>query len=294
MPLSRRTALALGGTTLASVVALPGCLDAGDGSDPGASTGTATATDDPRATGTPGSTPTPTQRGLRLAEALVVPELVVLDTADALGTVGGRAERFLLVRASAPPDEAPSVDAFELDTDQGAYTPATDLGGGYDVERLRTRRPPYDGSGEGWLVFRLPAPLVTDRATLRWPDGERPLDAAPLARLTRGPTTFAVDSFAAPASVVNGETATLTVDVANTGATDGTFVAALNRSGPLVASAPEAAVELDVPAGETRTWSYEYTPDVSYRDENGEIPDVRFRLRWRGGAAAAVLPVTVE
>ena len=71
---------------------------------------------------------------------------------------------------------------------------------------------------------------------------------------------------------------TAAVKAENTGDVDGTFVGALNRVGPDVAYAPEAAIVLGVPSGESASWEFEH--DLKFRYENREDPRMRLYLLW--------------
>ena len=98
-----------------------------------------------------------------------------------------------------------------------------------------------------------------------------------------------VRKFAAPEGVALDEAVTLSVAVANVGDVDGTWVGALDGSGPSIASTLEAVARLAVPAGETRTWEHVDALEDRYGDAAGETT---FRLDFRGGDRSRTVRVT--
>ena len=293
--MQRRTFL---GGLATGVVAVSGCIgggtDGGDGSDgddgsdgrdgpPGAGP-TSTERRPPdtdRATPVPPDTAEPSPRGPSdtpgtgpgpssgfVTEAFAAPELVAPNSPDSFG-VDGR------TGSNAPP----AVEDVALTASGDSFTATTDVG--YGTYALFDRGGAYRPSDDprGWVVFRLPKPLDATDATVSWPAGEYALDGDLVGSLSRPPTTFEVRAFEAPAAAEFGDTVTATVRVANTGDVDGTFVAAVNRVGPLIAYAPAAAVRLPVPAGETVAWRYEHTIDHTPAEDR----PMRIHLLWRDG-----------
>ena len=130
-------------------------------------------------------------------------------------------------------------------------------------------------------MARLQSPQAAggEMATLTWERASHEFGEAALERLRRPPASFDV-RFEAPEAVSPGETVTVTatVTVKNTGNVDGTFVGALNRVGPRIAYAPEAAIVLDLPCGESASWEFEH--DLKFRYENREDPRMRLHLLW--------------
>jgi hypothetical protein len=224
-----------------------------------------------------------------VTEATVTPQYVARNSPDSIGVSGDPDEQFVVLTVAADGADYPTAGTFALEAGRESYDPADDIGGmggglwGYE-ER-------YAESGRGWLAFAVPKPLDADAVTATWPGSEYALGEDLVAELARPPTTFELREFAGPDAVQVDEDATLSLTVANTGDADGTFVGALNRSGPSVAYIPETAVHLPVPAGETVTWEYTNAPDDRYGTVS-EDSEMTFRLQWRN--ASESLDVTIE
>jgi len=275
---------------------LGGCLAESDGSGDGPDDGPRTVPGTDEATETDGRTPTSDRSGTTepgadepsnggetvtgefVEELFAVPELVALNSPDSFGVYGDRDEQFVVGRLNAGGGAAPAVEDIALAVDGETYSVETEIG--YGPWALFDYDGPYDPAdgAQGWVLVSVPNPLDADDAALTWPGGEAAVPESERAKLSRPPTDFAVRSFDAPEAVDEGEGVEATLTVANTGDTDGVFVAAVNRSGPRVAYAPESAVQLSVPAGETRTWTYEHT--VEWEDMETERP-MRVHVRWR-------------
>lgn len=277
MERTRRTVLASLGTLLSA-----GCL--GQDTPGGRQTETTTTTvDDTTAT-------TATGTGeVTVSDLAVTPQYVARDSPDSIGTYGARNEQFVVATVSAAGDGAPDREEFALAAGEETFDHAEGVGG--MGGHLWDRGEPYGEASEGWLAFAVPTPLDVGSAATTWPGGEHTLDDDALGRLRRPPTDFEAREFTAPDSVRLDEDATLTLTIENTGAADGTFVGALNRSGPSVAYAPETAVRLAVSAGETATWRYTNTPDDRY-GERAET--MTFRLQWGDESLSRAVAVTAD
>lgn len=252
----------LTGAVLAATASTAGCLVGGsEGDDP---------TD----------TTTPHPGGDVTVEAVtVVPEVVTYDSPDSYGVYGSRDSQYVIAEIEVDdPDHRPP-GSFGIEVGDATY-PATneigraggwlpDFGNAYDSRGA-------DEPGVGWIAVQAANPLVGD-ATLVWEGGEYEFGERASELLARQPADFQV-SLDVPASAEVGETVTATVTVENVGDVDGTFVGALNRVGPLVAYAPEAAIVLDAETGESATW--EFTHDLDERLEDREDPRMRLHLRW--------------
>jgi hypothetical protein len=294
----RRTFL---GALAAGVGGLAGCIDGGQAADSGDSQGGAADTDDPttartpttdtatdRTTDTAGSTDSategddPAQTTVTadiVTDLFAVPEVVAPDSPDSFGVFGERGEQFVVAMLDTTVAESVPVADVSLSADGQSFPATTEVGyGAWELFDLGEAYDPEDYP-QGWIVVPVSKPLEVDTARLTWPGGEHVLGDDALARLARPPTTFAVESFEVPETVTVGETMTATATVTNTGDTDGTFVAALNRSGPLIAYAPQAAVRLSVAAGATETWTFEYTADPMGGLSERSVMDLHFHHR---------------
>jgi hypothetical protein len=274
-------------------IAAAGCLERGGPADDSTRRGDEPTTDDNETTaeGT-------TFSGVEIGDVTVTPELVAMNSPDSIGTFGGRDEQYVMATVSSRGSNIPEYGALELDAGGTAYAADEDAGGtnGYLWEFESPYRSRYgdDGATRGWAVFPVPKPLDTETAAITWPGGERPLDSDAVDYLARPPTEFEIREFAAPDSVDVGEEATVSVTVENAGDVDGTFVGALNRVGPWVAYAPQAAISLDVPTGDTATWEYSHTPDERHVDHDDESLTMRFNLDWRGERVTREITVETE
>ncbi|NHN47176.1 hypothetical protein G9464_06125 [Halostella sp. JP-L12] len=275
------------GALTAGVGAFGGCLDRAR-SDPG------TATDDE--TSTDGTTDDDgAYAGVTVERAEATPEYVASNSPDSIGTYGERDEQYVIASVTADGTPAPPRAAFRLRIGDRSIPPTTEVGG--MGERLWDYGDPYDSeNGEGWVAFEVAKPLDAEGARLTWPGGGHELDEGAVERLSRPPTTFEVRGFDAPESMALDETVTAELTVANVGDADGTFVAAVNRTGPSIAYTPEARISLDVPAGETTTWVYESGPDDRYADpsDGSEGLQMIVRLRWRDGSLSREIAVETE
>jgi hypothetical protein len=291
MSRTRRSLLVALATTLGAGCTAPAGRS-GDGADETATTATSppaertpTATASPTRTDTSTATPTPGS-DVTLADVRVTPTLVQLYT-DSIGVYGDAGEQFVVATASAEEPPAPPVDDFAVETDGESFGVVDGLGSGHPFYEAYNA-----GGGEArrWLAFALPKPLDVGRAVVTWPGGERALSDAALARLARPPTSFEVREFTAPEAVALDEPAPLSVTVANVGDADGTWVGALNRSGPSIAYTPETVARLAVPAGGTRTW--EYVNEPGDRLDGNPAGEMTFRLAFRDGDRSRTVEVS--
>lgn len=275
---TRRSVLA---ALVGTAVAGGGCVGGTDDS----ATGATTTSPADRTTTEPTTTaPTTASYDASVSRTAVTPGLVARNSPDSITVYGSRGEQYVLAEVTVQGDRPPG-DAFALHTDAGAF-PATTEFGGYGPELYgRGRR--YGDEATGWLAVVPPKPVETDRAALTWPGGEFQLPDGAVRRLARPPTTFETRSLEAPDSVAADADVTLSVTVANTGSADGTWVAALNRSGPSVAVIPETTASLQVPAGETREWTYTNTA----ADRYGDGDRMELRLVTRNGDTTRTVTV---
>ncbi len=266
-------------TAVAGVGAVGGCLNQSDSE--AATTGPAGSSN--------GDESPEEQRetaGAAIDDVTVAPEIVVLDSPDSIGTLGERGDQFLLASAASTGDGSPDCDEFALETGGETYG-SVDAVDGRRVTQLwnvEERGTLYGDDQAGWLLFQCPKPLDADDAAITWPGGEYALDDGVAAELARPTTTFEVVEYGGPETIAVGEEIPITLTVRNTGDADGTFVGGLNIAGGRVAHAPETAVRLEVPAGETATWSYEH-PDGDH---------MSFILNWRAGRRTYETEVETE
>jgi hypothetical protein len=269
MSLSRREVLLVGGT---AVTTFAGCTTISD------------------IVGTP----------VTVASVKQSPAIVVSNSPDSIGTHGIRDEQFVLITVTSGEDATgdgtttggstlvPDRDEFALEADGDSYsaTPLKQLGS--------TSSGNWIGVGDGmkrvpenFLLFQLPNPVETDELTLQWPGGKHTLDGQIVEAVSRPPTAFAVE-LTAPDAVANREEVTVTLDVQNEGEVRGTFVGALNRKGGKYFHSPIGGVSLTVEAGESRTWTHSYTPDLDSVDEDERAT---FTLGWRRKEAESTIRI---
>ncbi|KAB1188882.1 MULTISPECIES: hypothetical protein [Haloferax] len=281
---TRREILGLGGSTLAL---LSGCL-----SDPPSTSDDADTTDPPTQT----TRPTTTEPAdVTVSNVQVTPELVGLNSPDSIGTVGDRDEQFVLVTILVDGESSPPVEEFTLATDDQDFSaiPPDDLPA---YGRLWSRGYAYGSRGHedstassGYLAFRVPKPLETSEVVFRGPGGQFTFGANVGEKLSRPPTDFAVSDVTAPETVESLSEMSISATIENVGSADGTFVGALNRTGPLVAYTPVERVELELAPGESTTWEQSYTLSL---DGGTEPRPVQFHLVWRDGRVST--ETTVE
>jgi len=271
--MDRRSLLA---ALVTGAAALAGCIgndgDSGnsdatptDGSDDGDQTPTDAADDGDQ---TPEST-----ADVTVEQTAVTPEIVALDSPDSIGSYGAREQQYLLAEITASGELSP--DDLELAAGDGSYTPSERIGRGITLRSYGDQYFPTEAQS-GWVAVEVPKPLDATSATLTWPGGEHALGEPAVGTLRRPPTSFDV-TVEAPDQVEAGSSATLSVTVANTGDHRGTFVGALNRTGPSIAYTPVTAVELRLEPGESDTWEHSYGP---LGDTDAEFS---FKFNWRNG-----------
>lgn len=277
-----------------AIVAGAGCIESDTGPSANSETTTVATTTEapstPSSNGTtePESSSDTTATGdVTVSDVSVTPGVVARDSPDTIDVYGERDEQYVLVRLAVERSPTPETDAFALQTDERTYTVDSSVGGmGGELWDLGE---PYENGSSGWIAFVLPKPIETGDAKFTWPGGTHPLTEDHVAAVGRPPTSFEVQEFSAPESIRTDEDADLTLTVENTGDVHGTWVGALNRSGPSVAYIPEVAISMDVEAGETATWEYTNTPDDRFGTMEGSMD---FKLRWRDGSLFRTVDVT--
>lgn len=281
----RRRYLRIGGVSLAG---LAGCLSfeppAGTDGDDSDSPDDADASPTPTTAATESPSLTATATSLQ-------PGVVAMTTADSIGTLSDDGSQYLYVRVSVESGDAPAPADLGLHFDGDRSPPADErrLWRNYNDEEGRYAA----SSGEGWLLFELPAAGDPDDLALTWDGGEVTVEddvAGSLsARLANPapPLTLEVD---APESLERGQTPEVEFSVANEGPRTARFVAGLNRTGPSIAYAPIEAVSRPIPADATETWRVRDTSRIGNPglDDLGDgEPDMTYRVHWLGGSRTA-------
>ncbi|WP_231185533.1 hypothetical protein [Haladaptatus sp. DYF46] len=272
---SRRDALRLGGGVL---TLLAGCTtDSNRQTDPATTTGT-TMTDS-KATTTTSDGTTTAATDATVTNVETTPALLVMNSPDSTGTYGERDEQFVIVTVESD-GSLPDRDEFTLEADGTSYVQPS----------VRDRWVQGDGYSvvpDNHLSFSVPKPLDATGVSLRWKDDTYWIGKTALRTLRRPPTDFSVEA-SAPKPVTESDDVTLTLTVENTGEVAGTFVGALNRSGPNVAYTPVTAVSFEIEAGESTTWSHSYeTDDYVAEDEL----TMTYHLDWRDGSRSRTIRI---
>ena len=273
--LSRRKILQTGSLGILSAIA--GCSN---GLNSDSDTPTATLQ---HATETRTSSPTATVTAtgpLSVGRVTVWPQVVAMSFPDSIATYGDRDEQYVLAVVGG---DGPDYEAISLRAGSEVY-PSAENPGGYASDSLRTEDDTlgrYTGSGTGYVLFSVPKPLDADVVRLEWDETENapgttaaaqhvhdlPTDIGPV--LARPPASFEMRAFDKP----DDDSGTLELTVANVGDVAGTFVGALNRSGPNAGTRSVAAIRLAVEPGETASWTID-------EDFDGEAT---YKLDWQGG-----------
>ena len=216
----------------------------------------------------------------------VEPTLAVVYTD--VGRVWGEVDRQYVVTSAVPVGEHPPArGGFALETDTKSVEPMDPL----NPHVLLDSGTSYRGA-PGWIGFSVPKPLNVERATITWPGGARDLSDAAIERLARPPTAFEVHEVSTPASAAPGDDVLLSVTVENVGDVAGRWVGALTRAGPEVVHVAEAAIRMDVPADETRTWEYQKRVPDDLGDR--AAAEMTFTLDHRDGRLSRTVAVESE
>jgi hypothetical protein len=286
----RRTYLALAGSGLA---ALAGCTDgAGSGDptdDPGAGTSSDGGTTTLGTTSEPGTTIGGDSAIARVGLDHLLPGMVQPVSPDSIGvTEDGSQYLYLSVtkrEGADPPARGDFSFAFAGDT----HGPSEYEDDAWEFWRTRESGEGnrYSAAvGSGWLLFRLPATADDPGdCTLEWPSGSWTAPEALRERLAGPHPEMAVD-VDVPSTVSELEKPTIEVTVENQGDVTGGFVAALNRSGPMVAYMPLTTARFAVPAGETKTWTYTDEQVDLYAGDETRAKPARYHVHWHDGGTA--------
>lgn len=221
---------------------------------------------------------------------------------DAFGVVGTSDDQFVFVDASVrgegPP---PAPHRFALVADGAGYGSGLDFVGPARVGAPVSGRPYSDSNRQGYVAFRVPAPLDAESVAVVVGDGgPRTTDMAPdpdgfAARWTAPPS--AVDplrspppAFAAtveaPVSVAADEPIPVAVDIVNEGDGPGVFHGAINHQGPLYSA---AGFDRSLESGESTT--HEMTVDYHV---GSETPPERVQFSVIGPGLSESVEVAIE
>lgn len=265
--MNRRALLASAG---GSIAALSGCLRFTEDRDDPPTEQPPVDSETPGEDGTPTPAPSVTVESAVQQWGYVTP-----DSPDSIG-VTDTETRYLVAEVTAT-DGALDRDVFTFTVGSAGAKPTrperfyrTSWGDEQWYERGRER---------GLLLFELPDELGSSPPRLVWPGGDwRPGEA--LVKRLSAPKPSMSASLSVPDAADGSTEKTVEVEVTNAGETEGQYLGALNRVGPMTAYTPVARVTGLVGAGESRTieiadsWS-EY-PSAEKRGD-GET-DVTYRL----------------
>jgi hypothetical protein len=228
-------------------------------------------------------TTTATPPSVSVSPLSLQPVLVDMNSPDSIG-VFGEDQQYLFLDIEVTGDEAPATDEFAFNFDGRETTPYDpDSGFWTDYNPVGLR---YDSTrGEGTLAFELPATGDASEAALTWAGGEWTPGATLRERLAAPAPPLSLE-WSVPETAEVYDRPTLGFTVTNEGSLTGQFVAALNRTGPVIGYAPITSVLRTVPAGETI--SFEITDTVDLRapatDRVGDDEsDLAYTLDWAGG-----------
>lgn len=226
------------------------------------------------------------------------PAVVTQQTADSMGVTSAEGTQYLYLDVAVTSGAVPAREDLRVRFDGNEFEPISQ-----DMRLWRANEhgnSRYDAkNGGGWLLFSLPQTGNASEFALIEADG---VGVGPVVSSASMDVDGRLESrtpplsleWSAPDTVEPGTTPTLSFTVTNEGNHDGTFVAALNRSGPSIAMAPIAAIREVIPPGEPTTFEVTDTLDVeSPGSENvGDgNPDMRYDLQWTDGSESQHLRV---
>jgi hypothetical protein len=308
MPSSRRALLTGVG---AALTGLAGCLDASNGSTE--------PTDSPSSTPTVTTTPTPTavpaEDSLTLGDSLDVDGVTVtvsdfvtthsvryLTAPDAMGVAATENDQFAFVDVSVRGEgRPPAPHRFALVADGTGYGSGLDYVGPARVDAPVTGHRYDDSNREGYVAFRVPAPLDAESVAVilgdRGPettdmqsdtDGVRAAWSIPpsLTDALRSPPPAFSTRIEVPESVAADEVVPVRIDVTNEGEGVGTFHGAINHQGPLYAA---DSFSVSLPPGESTT----HEATVGYY-RGSDSPPERVQFGVVGPGVSESFSVSIE
>jgi hypothetical protein len=248
MPSSRRAFL---GSLGAALPGLAGCLDAPTDGDAGSPTDAGTT---PPPTATPadatlGDTVAVGDVSVTLSTLVTAHSVRYLTAPDAVGVTGAGDDQFVFVDVAVRGEgRPPAAEQFAFLADGDRYVPGIEAVGPARVDAPVSGLAYGDATREGFLAFRVPAPLDADDVAVVLEDAARwavpPSAATPL----RSPPPAFAASVEVPDSVAATDPVPVRLDVTNEGPGSGVFRGAINHQGPLYSV---ETFDVEVPAGET-------------------------------------------
>lgn len=270
-PMNRRTVLAL---VAGGITATAGCLSSSDEDEP-ASSPTSTDT----ATSTPTTEPATVES---ISSTALQPARIELGSPDSIGVFREDEGQSLYVSVAVGEENPPERSAFSFEFDGGSVNPVSKTRNIWRRSEAEFDSE-YTKSDGGWLLFDLPTRIQNpETAQLTWPGGSWQPPEGIRTRLADPNPTFEA-SLDAPETAHVDESPEATVTFENTSSVPGTFLMAVNRVGPYIAYAPEAAVRRLLQPGESATATI--TASVSRREEITAGDTTELKFDWLGGEA---------
>ncbi|WP_049969894.1 hypothetical protein [Haladaptatus cibarius] len=201
---------------------------------------------------------------LTISDCWIQHSLIWANFPDALTVTAHEGKQFVFVLVSGTGDVPPPRSAFTLSLDGTTYWPKSEfeneplelVDSDHDEKPYQTQNERQSSYGNGWLLFEIPDETAGEMA-IGWEGedatAEWSLTDNQVSAFTAPRPKFEIVSFDVPgrAESIPFE---MSVTVRNVGDGDGSFRGVLNQRGNMVLT----WFTLSVPAGETRTWRYDY------------------------------------
>jgi hypothetical protein len=285
MPSGRRAVLASIGT---AAIGLSGCLGGGSPAEP-TRTSTATPTETPAGdAATLGDAVAVDGATVTVSDLVTAHSVRYLSAPDAMDVHPADGDQFVFVAVAADGSGTPPApDRFGLVADDARYGSGIEYLGPARVAAPVTGRRYGESNPEGFLGFRVPAPLDAESVVVvLGSDGPERTDTPPepgdvVAEWTvppaaadplRSPPPAFSAAADVPESVPADEPIPVTIDVTNEGDGPGVFRAAINQQGPLYGA---EGIDRSLAAGESAT--HGTTVDY-YLDDDAAPGRVRFAV----------------
>jgi len=323
----RRRILRAGGLAIAG--ALAGCGGRSgspvDGTTTGTDTGTTTGTDtgtstratdpvrtttaDPRSSDDPGETdgtretttgsadnarldtPQSVEGGRVAVVALGIRDSVILEGPEPFGIDAADDGRWVFVRVETAGVRI-DPNALQLATDGDRYRGTVEVGAlslaGFDRFYGRAMGP---GDDEGWVAFRVPAPLRTESAQVVLDDAAWQVPNPAVDRLRSPKPAFELVGIRAPDAVETGEPLTVEFGVRNVGDRPGTFRAVAYATAPGFQGFGNRAYERAIPVGGRETFVWRSGRWERFLGDGSDPTAVEVHLDVPGGERTEPVPV---
>lgn len=219
-----------------------------------------------------------------VAEPAVRNALLYEQSADALGLASGTGTHYLLVNVTGG-ESAPDPSSLVLVTDGvGDYEGAVDVTSGGALRERGMSYRPGEGRTDGWVAFTVPGGVPVEGAAIALGDSGKGWDVPEetVNALAESVPSFTYEAVDYPDRVPSGGSFEVRVTVANESSTDGRLLGSLNVTAP---TASATVVDLDVPAGESKTAAQAFGTEVTSGDE------VAFSLTTNAGSRTFTVPV---